>query len=125
MEFLKIVGRQPACLNLPPTCWLHLVISTLHCPPFIEDSFEQLTDLPPSNTLEGNLFCAVHHPNHSPMVRTIHQSNRSPIEPFTNQVHAILVEPFTNLQYWWLVRTIAALMVSSTIATTQGATDML
>ena len=53
-RILEMVGRQAARLDLPPSSWVHPVISTLHLQPFIEDLFGRVCKPPPSDTIDGD-----------------------------------------------------------------------
>ena len=51
---LEMVGTQAARLDLPASCRVHPVISTLHLQPFVEDRFGRTCKPPPSATIDGD-----------------------------------------------------------------------
>lgn len=53
-EILEMVGTQAARLDLPTPSQVHLVISTLHLQPFLEDTFGRVCKPPPAATIAGD-----------------------------------------------------------------------
>lgn len=95
-RILEMVGRQPARLDLPLSSRVHTIISTLHLPPFIDDSFGWVCKPPLADTIDGDpaweveyIFC-----ERKVVVISVQNSRLSGLAIRTRSLHGNLRQTF-------------------------------